>query len=358
MVKGNWERRCEMANIKRAEAKERKVLKKSGKVVNPESILQKLYKDTTLKENGARIDVYVADPEGGKLCSAHLRTAECRIKKCRLIHVDTISVAQLRNLPPIGGMKSEREDDEGCRPPPAPDAAVFDSTTSSSVPEKRCLPSCPIDEIMPLKDWSTLMFAAVDSECVYDYLTPAVWNSWITKHRAVVAAAQTPGSVGLSTVHEGTGGDDDDDSDGENETEEELNASESQVVTSSSHLPITQNNSLLITLCNGKSNQNGLVEQCPPAAAVLLSYLSVADIVGSVSLACKSLKTCALRDEGFRIRRCLFPQYHSYSLFNATRNSSLLSPLLVTFPRNRPQEGGAGPCLPRPQVTPPIAQSL
>ena len=75
MVKGNWERRCEMAATKRAEAKERKVLKKSGKVVNPESILQKLHKDVSLKETGAIVDVYVADPEGGMMCCCLLYTS-------------------------------------------------------------------------------------------------------------------------------------------------------------------------------------------------------------------------------------------------------------------------------------------
>ena len=106
MVKGNWERRAELASLRRAEEKERKALKKTGgKAVNPESILQKLYKDMVLKVNGAHIDVYVADPEGGMMCcAAHLRTADCRMKRCRLMHDDSVSIAHLRNLPPIGGI--------------------------------------------------------------------------------------------------------------------------------------------------------------------------------------------------------------------------------------------------------------
>ena len=304
MVKGNWERRAELASLRRAEEKERKALKKTGgKAVNPESILQKLYKDSFLKENGARIDVYVADPEGDMMCcGAHLRTADCRMKRCRLMHDDSVSIAHLRNLPPIGRNPCGKED-EGCRPPPVPAAAVVDST-SSSVPEKRCLPPCPIDEIMPLKDWSALMFVVVDGECIYDYLTPDVWNNWLTKHRAVVAATRTSSRVGLSTVHEGTGGDDDDNDDSDEGNEEEgegvmLNAAENAIATSSS---AAQGMMIpLITLCNGKG---GLVEKCSPALAVLLSYLSVSDVVCSVSLACKSFKTCVLRDESFRIRRC------------------------------------------------------
>ena len=293
-----------MANIKRAEAKKRKVLKKSGKVVNPESLLQKLFQDLTLKENGARIDVYVADPDGGMMCCAHLRTADCRTKRCRLIHDDSVSVAHLRNLPPIGGIQSDIEDGGG-HPSPAP-ATIFDST-SSSVPEKRCLPPCPIDEIMPLKDWNALMFVAVDGECVYDYLTPEVWNSWTTKHRADVAAARKLGSVGPPTVHEGTG-DDVDDSDEENEEEREGEGEDevAEGIVSDNEIKRECKSSVLVTLCNGKFNQSGLVEQCPAAVAVLLSYLTMAEIVCSVSLVSKSFKTCVLRDERFRIRR-FFP---------------------------------------------------
>ena len=332
MVKGNWERRCEMAATKRAEAKERKVLKKSGKVVNPESILQKLHKDVTLRETEAIVDVYVADPEGGMMCCAHFRTADCRMKRCRLMHDDNVSVAHLRNLPSIGGLLCGKEE-EGCRPPPAPAAAVVDSLFSS-VPEKRCLPPSPIDEIMPLEDWSALMFVAVDGECVYDYLTPEVWNNWIVKHRGAAAVARTPGC--LSTVHEGTGDDDNDDSDEEEGEGEILNAAQSTTV------PTTQSTTALITLCNGKSRQGGLVEQCPPALAVLLSYLSVVDVVCGVSLACKSLKTCVLRDEGFRIRRCLClyatPNYdattcNSLSIYIPTTHPYLTTEMLPSFRR-------------------------
>jgi len=300
MVKGNWERRAELASLRRAEEKERKALKKKGKVVNPESILQKLHKDTMLKLNGARIDVYVADPEGGMMCCAHLRTADCRVKRCRLMHHDSISIAHLRNLPPIGGIHCGKGDD-GCRPPPVPAPAV--TVVDSSMPEKQCLPPCPIDEIMPLKDWSALMFVAVDGECIYDYLTPEVWNTWFTKHRARVAVAQTSGRIGLSTVHEKAEDEDDDieDSDERNEEGEDmLNVVENEIVTSSSHVIMNQSITTIITLCNGK---DGLVEKCSRALTVLFSYLSVSDVVCSVSLASKSFKTCVLRDESFRIRR-------------------------------------------------------
>ena len=315
MVKGNWERRAELASMRRAEEKERKALKKTGgKAVNPESILQKLYKDSFLKENGARIDVYVADPEGDMMCcGAHLRTADCRMKRCRLMHDDSVSIAHLRHLPPIGGIPCGKEDVGGCRPPPVP-LAVVDSS-SSSMPEKRCLPPCTIDEIMPLKDWSALMFVAVDGECIYDYLTPEVWNNWSTKHRALVAEARTSSRAGLSTVHEGTGGDDDDNDDSDEGNEEE---GENAIATSSSSSAAHVTTTPLITLCNGKG---GLVEKCSPALAVLLSYLSVSDVVCSVSLACKSLKTCVLRDESFRIRRCFsfivtldHPSHNSFSI--------------------------------------------
>ena len=48
MVKGNWERRAELATKKRQEAKERKALKKSGAVVNPESCANKLAADAAV----------------------------------------------------------------------------------------------------------------------------------------------------------------------------------------------------------------------------------------------------------------------------------------------------------------------
>lgn len=292
MVKGNWERRAELANVKRQEARERKQLKKSGKVVNPESVLQKLFKDSTLRAVGARIEVYVAHPDAGVVCKTHLRTADCRVKRCRLLHDECMSVSHLRNVQPPGGEEFTASID-------ATMTLGFDSSTS--VPEKRCLPPEPIDEVMPLKDWSTLMFVAIDDECVYDYTTSDVWNKWIAAYR--VSAKK---SGGLPTIDD----DGEEDNDG-GDSDSDDNAGDGEQLRSEAEYGDTTRSGKIVTkkslqVVAGSAGRNllfGLLERCSAATSLLLMHLTVADLLCSLLPCSKGVKLCVLRDEGFRVRR-------------------------------------------------------
>ena len=293
MVKGNWERRAELANVKRQEARERKQLKKSGKVVNPESVLQKLQKDSTLRAVGVCIEVYVAHPDAGVVCKTHLRTADCRVKRCRLLHDECMSVSHLRNIQPSCGGEF---------------TASIDTTTtlgvesSTSVSEKRCLPPEPIDEVMPLKDWSALMFVAIDGECVYDYTSSDVWNKWIAAYRV---SAKKSGS--LPTIDEdGEKDNDGDGSDGDDNAEdgEELRpGAECEDTTKRSGRIEAKKTLQVVAGSSGRNTLLGFLERCSTAAELLLMHLTVADLLCSLLPCSKGVKLCVLRDEGFRVRR-------------------------------------------------------
>jgi hypothetical protein len=294
MVKGNWERRAELANVKRQEARERKQLKKSGKVVNPESVLQKLFKDTTLRAGGARVEVYVAHPDAGVVCKTYLRTADCRVKRCRLLHDEGVSVSHLRNMQASGGEEFTASSTAAATAP-----ATVCVESSTSVPEKRCSPCAPLDEVMPLKDWNTLMFVAIDGECVYDYTTSDVWNEWIAAYRV---AAQKSGS--LPTVDED--GDEEnggDDSDGDHKGNDERPQSADECE-SNTKRRAEKGTKAAVEVTAGSTERNPLFRLLSSTAAIhLFMHLTVADLLCSLLPCSKGVKLCVLRDEGFRVRR-------------------------------------------------------
>jgi len=303
MVKGNWERRAELATKKRQEAKERKALKKSGAVVNPESCANKLAADVVLRARGARIEVYVRDDAGGGsvVCRHHFRRADCAVKRCRLLHDERCTLSHVRNVRRDPDSSDGRGTGNGIG-----DGAV--AAAVGSVPEPRCLPPQPLLEALPLPDWTALLFVTVDDECVFDHAAPDVWNEWIAQHRAGAAAA---GAVGtLPTVKE----DDDDDDDGGDGDDDSDNGEEGRhkdgdgdcsagCVHGEGQTPVRP------APDGGRARprsffcgEAGLVARCPPAMTLLFAFAAVKD-VGAAMQCCKAMKTCALRDESFRQRR-------------------------------------------------------
>jgi hypothetical protein len=157
MVKGNWERRAELASQRRLEAKEKKTAKKQGKLVSIESILNKLKRDDQLISSGAKVEIFLADPDESLVCRIHFRTEECNSKKCRYSH-DCVTIAHLSNT-------NGATDDMGKLPH-----------------EKRCLPPVLLSSINSGACASAVMFISVDNECVFDHEDPGIWNQWITRH--------------------------------------------------------------------------------------------------------------------------------------------------------------------------------
>ena len=312
MVKGNWERRAELASKKRAEAKERKAAKKSGAVVNPESCCHKLAADAGLRARGARLEVYVRDDEdnnetgsgGAVVCRHHFRRGDCTVKRCRLMHDERCTLAHIRNV---------RRD-----PDAATNGDVEDVIGAPSVPEPRCLPPQPLHETLPLTDWGALMYITVDDECVFDYAAPSVWNKWITAHRAaatVAAMGRITGGV-LTTVNEdGVDEDEEDDDVDDDDEDNDGNADETSdgdvvEVRGDRDAGVNITPRRAATPCQKGSRgsrsffcgEAGLVARCPPAMALLFALIAVKDMA-AVMQCCKAMKTCALRDDGYRQRR-------------------------------------------------------
>ena len=95
MVKGNWERRAEMANQRRMEAKQRKREKKT-KGPSIESICIHLLRDQYLQDQLSVIHCYLPLDENFLVCKSYLRS-ECSAKRCKYAH-DGASISMLRTI--------------------------------------------------------------------------------------------------------------------------------------------------------------------------------------------------------------------------------------------------------------------
>jgi hypothetical protein len=93
MVKGNWERRAELANQRRLEAKQRKIEKKT-KGPSIESICVHLLRDQYLNDQRSIIHCYLPLDDNFLVCKLYLR-AECSAKRCKYAH-EGASISMLR----------------------------------------------------------------------------------------------------------------------------------------------------------------------------------------------------------------------------------------------------------------------
>ena len=188
MVKGNWERRAELAQIRRAEgrlAKEEKKLsggKKSIKICGESAVMKLLSfhigSDVVLT---AWLDL---KRSLGRICSANLRLFEgCSIKRCRLPH-SLVSVGHLRQVP------------------------IPTEFSSASEVE--------LDNPVPLvsvsgADYARIRFLAVGSRCVFDWANADLWQSYAQElDSAKCVIKSSIGATVLSKVAENS-----DESDGE-----------------------------------------------------------------------------------------------------------------------------------------------
>ena len=168
MVKGNWERRCEIASIRRQKAKEDKLARKNGKQIAPltaEAVLRKLNKISSdfIKE---QIYVYIADScsdDDNFVCRAYLRGYDCRSKKCRLPH-GGVTLSHLKNV------RLEPDDYTG-------------KSIDFQDKDRRCMPPVLLSRYMSeMKLTEEVLFVAVEGECVFDYNDCTLWDDWITRH--------------------------------------------------------------------------------------------------------------------------------------------------------------------------------
>jgi len=147
MVKGNWERRCELALQRRLENKERKEKKKTAqKVANGDSVFARLstFEDLFF----SRIDSYLEKDSGDLVCSSFMRTGECTHKKCKFSH----------DCEPIFLMNTEK---------------VF------GVDQEINVFHVPFREVHS-KHRLFVRFVGVDGLLVFDHLNPDIWNKYLS----------------------------------------------------------------------------------------------------------------------------------------------------------------------------------
>jgi hypothetical protein len=317
MVKGNWERRAEMALIRRKEAKEKKANRNRPKSVSSEAAWSKLHADEALQKSGAGITVWLEDAsdDAPPVCSSWFRCEECDVKKCRLSH-DQVTVAHLRNIA----------------------AEVFecdDGGSSELIRQERvCLPTKPLRDVTA-REAVHIMVIAVDNTCVFDYRNPEAWTQWQASRSAAGAgaggASRTLHTV-LEEAHDGDmnensdnnsdsddnhdrngGSSDDEDGDGESRTVFKMAAKLDRLAvlpgTDATSLHTSGSVSGIFTRAD-----TGLVHGAEAIATCLFSLLDMPDLVALLQTA-KALKAYCQRNELFRRRKreCLSELAHELS---------------------------------------------
>jgi len=160
MVKGNWERRAELASVRREEAK----AKKAAKVIKNTPInvivlhLQKSMPVDTI------ITIWLRKETIG--CSHWLRLGACENRKCRLLHEplsDTLT--KLQGLPEFSEEKHCGKD-HACEEPLQSSPWEMDESTIERI-----------------------QYMSLNGQLIYDHLTPTVWMSF--KNRPILNPSTT-----------------------------------------------------------------------------------------------------------------------------------------------------------------------
>lgn len=155
MLKGNWERRAELAESRRKEAKEKKFAR-SAKVVSVKSIISYLQKNITAD---TLLTVWICDSDK-VVCSHYLRQGLCENRKCRYPHKP---------------FSTELSKSVGIT---FSDIFHIGKDMSCEEPIIHSLWDIPPDRMESIK------FISVSDEnvrLIYDHLTPHVWNEYKMK---------------------------------------------------------------------------------------------------------------------------------------------------------------------------------
>jgi hypothetical protein len=144
MTKGNWERRVEMAAMRRAAAKDEKATAERTRNISPVSILSKLNHYQQSAPIKANIVCWVQSADAKEQCRAWFRTGTCTTRKCKLAHEDSLH--------------------------PAMNVAY-----SASDPHNEAEMTILEMEGITIPMSSSLRFILIDETCVYDYCNPDLW---------------------------------------------------------------------------------------------------------------------------------------------------------------------------------------
>ena len=167
MVKGNWERRVELAAQRRQQsAKDKKDQHRNPPVASAESVCTKLANSDDLLGSNSRMVVWLPEPADRTVCSEWQRTGDCSVKKCRLPHhaEDSATEQTISRLRHVFVLESHCE-------------------------EPLCFP-VPLQHLQP-RDRKSVRFASVDGVCVYDSAHPATWQRWAEQRALLLLSAST-----------------------------------------------------------------------------------------------------------------------------------------------------------------------
>ena len=232
MVKGNWERRAELASLRRANDKIAKAERKAGsRKITTEAASNKLLSDNSLID--AVIYAWLKDDsfndETASVCSAHIRSFEgCPLKRCKLIH-PAVTVGHLR------GLVTENTKDD-------PAEVILMEPISL--------------RLLRSADFPRIRYISVDGRCVFDWSNAELWRVYAAEldlQRATmkVCEAVLELSVGESFLDTGVDAD---------KIQKDL-----------------QTNAVNVTA--RPSALQRLIQQCHDAITSCFSYLSLKDLI-------------------------------------------------------------------------------
>lgn len=173
MVKGSWDKKSDAASARRLE---QKVKKKQGKQLSGQTVMAQLASGN-FNIPSSRILVWCAATESRNICCDWFRTDSCMGKKCKFGHHGA-TIAHVLN--------------------------VYRGDIPTYPFEVMCEPPVLLQDL-PAREAHRIHFIAIGNRCVFDYLFPSVWETFLfeyvveTTAAAAVHAAPVPAASSSET---------------------------------------------------------------------------------------------------------------------------------------------------------------
>lgn len=223
MVKGNWERRAELAAIRRLEEKQKKEISKSDtNYLSIESVFKKIMNDKLLlNDSSSSLIVWMVVEQNTSIstscidfCSSWYRIESCLNKKCKLSHDNTLAThihnMIYNNNNDVHNVKISNDshnyitkaDENGTNDisnnnnGTKVSSLLLQSSSSLSSPslvEHECISKLVID--VNTKEMNKIHFISLHHTCIYDYLYPEVWKTWYHQRKLYLQQIQTKTST-------------------------------------------------------------------------------------------------------------------------------------------------------------------
>jgi hypothetical protein len=158
MVKGNWERRAELAEVRRQEAKSKKQARGKVKPINGESVLKYLTKESLVLDSHNKVELWLDSENEVKVCHKWFRSEACSIKRCRFSH-------DCKTLLLYSDVRiSENETEEGLCDGPI------------------------LIQNLRNKDLGRIRFVMMNGNCIYDWMHNDVWEEFLSRSQSLKAS--------------------------------------------------------------------------------------------------------------------------------------------------------------------------